>query len=373
MRPAAEKGLLHAHDEHRAPSTLSRQAPGPMKSGNYRELIAEGQQWLSGIGRGEPLLPGIAWGRFVGLLIEAMRPHYFAFGVGAALAGAAAVRAPAGSSRVAIAAFVAGMGWGVGQLVNDLLDRDTDAINAPGRPLADGRLPAGPALAAALLLGLVLLAALLAVHPAAWTLGPAAVVLLMGYNKAKGIPVIGNLVFGSINAIAGGLGVLGRLPRQEEALPSALAALAEALPMLGLILGINAWFVLANYEKDRLGDRAAGYKTLPLLVGVRASALVRAVSLPLLAFCILQLDAPPDLPGTVTLTVAAVLGGLSVLPSLLKGTDEAALRGYRLAVPASFLAMLGLAAPLLGGPGLALAALASVALMEASFLRTNNP
>ncbi|MDC0707491.1 UbiA family prenyltransferase [Stigmatella sp. ncwal1] len=344
-----------------------------MTGRGYKELVAEGRQWLLGIRQGGPWLPGIPWPRFVGLIIEAMRPHYFAFGVGAALAGAAAVREPSGSARVALAAFVAGTGWGVGQLINDLLDRDTDAVNAPGRPLADGRLPAGPAIGTALVLGLVLLVALLAIHPVAWMLGPAAVVLLVGYNKAKGIPLVGNLIFGAINTVAAALGVLARLPSSEEALSSALTALAGALPLLGLILGINAWFVLANYEKDRLGDRAAGYKTLPLLMGVRASAFVRAVSLPALACGILRLEASPEMPGAVALTGAAVLGGLSVLPSLLKGTDEAALRGYRLAVPASLLAMLGLAAPLLGGLGLAIAALASVALMEATFLRTHNP
>lgn len=344
-----------------------------MKGHRYQTLFTEGRQWLRNVGQGAPVLAGLGAGRFGVLLLEAMRPHYFAFGVGAALAGAAALPGPVDGGRVALAAFVAGTGWGVGQLFNDLLDRDTDAINAPGRPLADGRLPAGPVLGAAVLLGLVLLAALQALHPAAWVLGGTAVVLLVGYNQAKGLPVLGNLIFGAINAVAGGFGVLARLPRPEASLSQAFEALGEALPLLGLLLGINAWFLLANYEKDRTGDRAAGYRTLPLLLGVRASALLRAIALPFLAVGAVRLGAAAELPGQVVLTVAVVLGGLSVLPSLWRGTDEAALSGYRLAVPASSLAMLGLAAPLLGGVGLALAALASTALMEATFRRTPHP
>jgi 4-hydroxybenzoate polyprenyltransferase len=274
---------------------------------------------------------------------------------------------------VALAAFVAGGGWGVGQLINDLLDRDTDAVNAPGRPLADGRLPAGPTMAVALLSGLALLAALLVIHPAAWMLAPAAVILLVGYNKAKGVPLVGNLVHGGIAAVAGGLGVLGALPREGNAIPVALEGLGSAVPMLAAILTIDAWFILANYEKDRLGDRAAGYRTLPLLIGVRASALIRAAGVMALAAGIAGFHLAPSDPGKVALSIAAALGLLSVLPSLRFGTDEAALRAYRLAVPASFISMLGLAAPLLGEIGLALATLGSLALMEAIFLRTRHP
>jgi 4-hydroxybenzoate polyprenyltransferase len=143
--------------------------------------------------------------------------------------------------------------------------------------------------------------------------------------------------------------------------------------MLAAILTIDAWFILANYEKDRLGDRAAGYRTLPLLIGVRASALIRAAVVMALAAGVTGFHLAPSDPGRVALSIAAALGLLSVIPSLRRGTDEAALRAYRLAVPASFIAMLGLAAPLLGGIGLALATLGSVALMEVIFLRTRHP
>jgi 4-hydroxybenzoate polyprenyltransferase len=143
--------------------------------------------------------------------------------------------------------------------------------------------------------------------------------------------------------------------------------------MLGAILTIDAWFILANYEKDRLGDRAAGYRTLPLLIGVRASALLRAAVVVGLAAGIAGFQLALVLPGQAALLVAAALGLLSVLPSLWSGTDEAALRGYRLAVHASFIAMLGLAAPLLGGIGLVLVTGGSLALMEAMFLRTRHP
>ncbi len=344
-----------------------------MQSRSYKSLLIEGRRWIHAVGRGHEPLIGMPLGRFAGLIIEAVRLHYFAFGAGAALAGSAVVPSASGSVRVALAAFVAGGGWGVGQLINDLLDRDTDAVNAPGRPLADGRLPAGPTIAVALISGLVLIAALLAVHPAAWMLAPAAVVLLVGYNKAKGLPLVGNLVHGGIAAVAGGIGVLGTLPKGAEPMLEALEGLGGALPMLAAILTIDAWFILANYEKDRLGDRAAGYRTLPLLIGVRASALIRAAVVLALAAGVAGFHLAPSWPGKVALSIGAGLGLLSVIPSLRFGTDEAALRGYRLAVHASFIAMLGLAAPLLGGIGLILTTLGSLALMEAVFLRTRHP
>ncbi len=344
-----------------------------MQSRSYKSLLTEGRRWIQDVGRGRQPLIGMPPGQFARLIIEAVRLHYFAFGAGAALAGSAAVPTASGSLRVALAAFVAGGGWGVGQLINDLLDRDTDAVNAPGRPLADGRLPAGPVMAVTLFSGLVLLGALLAIHPAAWMLAPAAVVLLVGYNKAKGLPVLGNIVHGGIAATAGGLGVLGALPPGDDSMLAALEGLGEALPMLAAILTIDAWFILANYEKDRPGDRAAGYRTLPMLIGVRASALVRAAVVMALALGIAGFHLAPGLSGKVALGIAAALGLLSVIPSLRLGTDEAALRAYRLAVHASFIAMLGLAAPVLGSLGLVIATIGSLALMEAMFLRTRHP
>ncbi|HEX8699037.1 MAG TPA: UbiA family prenyltransferase [Myxococcaceae bacterium] len=344
-----------------------------MESRSYKSLITEGRRWFHDVGRGQEPLIGMPPVQFARLLIEAVRLHYFAFGAGAALAGSAAVPAASGSVRVALAAFVAGGGWGVGQLINDLLDRDTDAVNAPGRPLADGRLPAGPVIAVALLWGLGLLGALLAIHPSAWMLAPAAVVLLVGYNKAKSLPLLGNLVHGGIAATAGGLGVLGALPRENGSTLTALEELGTALPMLVAILTIDAWFILANYEKDRPGDRAAGYRTLPLLIGVRASSLVRAATVMGLAAGIARFHLAPGLAGQVALCLAAALGLLSVLSPLRSGTDEAALGAYRLAVHASFIAMLGLAAPLLGGIGLVIATVGSLALMESVFWRTRHP
>jgi 4-hydroxybenzoate polyprenyltransferase len=344
-----------------------------MEAKSYRVLVVEGKRWLGAVVQGREPLIGMPLGRFIGVLTEAVRLHFFAFGAGAALAGAAAVSSSPGLLRVGLAAFVAGAGWGVGQLINDVLDRDTDAVNAPGRPVADGRLPVGPTLAVVLVSGLGLLAAMLAIHSAAWMLAPAAVVLLVGYNAAKSLPLLGTVVHGAIAAVAGAMGVLGAWPERADSLFDALAGLVSAWPTLGAILAIDAWFLLSNYEKDRVGDRAAGYRTLPLLIGIRSCALIRAVLALALAASVVWPGAVPGLPGKVALLVAAAVGVLSTLPPLLAGTEEAALRGYRLAVPASFIAMIGLAAPLLGAVGLVSATLASLALVELTFLRTRHP
>jgi len=50
---------------------------------------------------------------------------------------------------MALAAIIAAAGWGAGQLLNDFLDRASDAINAPDRAIVAGRLPARWALVGA--------------------------------------------------------------------------------------------------------------------------------------------------------------------------------------------------------------------------------
>src|SRR5262245_41097302 len=100
----------------------------------YRGLALSGTEYLRRVIRGERAWLEISTGSFLVELAMALRPHFFALSGIAALAGASAVSTVFGV-RIAIAAVIAGLGWGVGQLVNDLLDRETDQINAPDRAI----------------------------------------------------------------------------------------------------------------------------------------------------------------------------------------------------------------------------------------------
>jgi len=316
--------------------------------------------------RGEPVL-GVPLGTF---LVEhglALRPHFFALSGIAALAGSAAVTSTL-TPRIALGAFIAGLGWGVGQLVNDLLDRETDVVNAPDRAIVARRLPAGPALACAAVLGIGLAVATAFVHPRAWVLALAAAVLILSYNTAKSRPLLGNIALAWLMSIAAAIGALAALA--PDASWSDARRLTSTLPLVG---AIAAWYLQSNYEKDRRGDRAAGYRTLAVLLSVRQSAIARALSLAAIAFASHATAALPTLTSRVTMLLALTVGLASTLPPIRQNSDEASLRSYAASVAASILAMLSLSSPLLSPPGTALLLLLSQALVSAAFRRSPNP
>jgi 4-hydroxybenzoate polyprenyltransferase len=306
-------------------------------------------------------------GSFLIELGLALRPHFFALSGVAALAGASSV-ATVLTPRIALGAFIAGLGWGVGQLVNDLLDRETDVVNAPDRAIVAERLPAGPALACALVLGVGLAVATAMVHPRAWVLALAAALLILFYNGAKYIPLLGNLALAMLMAVAAGIGALSAL---GPAAPwSDARGLASTLP---LVSAIAAWYLQSNYEKDRRGDLAAGYRTLAVLLSVRQSGIVRAVSIVVIALAANATHSLPDPISQSTMLVAALVGIASTLRPISQNTDEAALRSYAVSVTASILSMLSLAAPLLSRWGTTLVLILSLTLVSAAFRRSPNP
>jgi 4-hydroxybenzoate polyprenyltransferase len=306
-------------------------------------------------------------GAFAARLALALRPHFFALSSIAALAGAAAV-STALSVRVGVAAVIAGLGWGVGQLVNDLLDRETDLVNAPDRAIAAGRLPEGPTLLFAVALGAGLVVATALLHPAAWLLGVAASLLVTFYNAAKRWPLLGNVALGLLMTVAAAIGAAAALPHDSLA-----AHFAGAWRTALLVAAISAWYLQSNYEKDRPGDRAAGYSTLATVLPVRVSAALRAAAIVAIAWGAQNAGFLADPVSLSTMAAGVVLGLASCAAPLASGTDEAALRGYRAAVPASILAMLALAVPLLGRWGTTFVLVLALALVWSAFRRSPNP
>jgi 4-hydroxybenzoate polyprenyltransferase len=308
----------------------------------------------------------VSIGSFAAELTMALRPHFFALSSLAALAGASAVSREL-TPRIGVAAVIAGLGWGVGQIVNDLLDRETDLVNAPERAIAAGRLPAGPTLLVALVLGVALAAGTALVHPFGWLLAVLAMILLVLYNATKRWPLLGNVALGVIMTVAFAIGAAAARP------PSLAGALAGAWKPALIVAAIAAWYLEANYEKDRPGDRRAGYVTLATLISVRASAAFRAVTIVAIAWGAHAAGALGDPVAESTMGVAALVGLASTVAPILRDTDEAALAAYRAAVPASILATLALAAPLLGRGGTTFVLVIALALVWAAFRRSANP
>jgi 4-hydroxybenzoate polyprenyltransferase len=351
-----------------------------MSRSGYRALAENGTEYARRVFRGEAPLIGMPFWSFAGEIGMAMRPHFFALPSLAALAGAASyselTRDPTAPGdpawsivRSAPTALICGLGWGVGQIINDLMDRESDRVNAPARSITSGRLPAGPALLFALALGVILSMAIFFVYRSAGYLVPIAAILMVAYNAAKKWPVAGNVAHGGLMAVAAAIGLSSAIePAAKRQFDT-----SAAFPMLFMVGAIAAWYLQSNYEKDRPGDRAAGYVTLAVVMPVRASAALRALGIVAIALTARAFRLLPDPVSMVTMAAAVAVGVISTIGPMIENTDAAALRAYRFAVVASILGMLSLAAPLLGRWGTTLVLIVALLLVRAAFRRTDNP
>lgn len=96
-----------------------------------------------------------------------------------------------------------------GLALNDWADRRSDGATRPGRPIPSGRVPAGPALAVALLLLASSVALAAAVAPACGLWAAGLVALVVAYDLGGRGPWLGPLLLGACRAGNLGLGVLG--------------------------------------------------------------------------------------------------------------------------------------------------------------------
>ena len=318
--------------------------------------------------RGRRTLGSLTPSAFARAVLGALRPQFFALPAGAALAGAATAVSASASPRVILAAAAAAAGWGVGQLLNDLMDRTADAIDAPDRPAVRGLLPEGPTVMVAATLGTSVAVCTVLVHPMGSLLAATAAALLLAYDAAKPIPLAGNLAHGALIANAALIGGAAARPDQP------LLVVVEKTWFIALLAGSwAAVYLQANYEKDRIGDAHAGQRTLAQVLSLRTSALLRAAAG--LAILVAAARSHP-FSGAVALTAmwaSLLLLAVSAVRVALVPTERTALRSYRFAVHAATIGMLALGSAALGEAGTAVAILVAVALTEHAFHRTPNP
>lgn len=340
-------------------SSVNTQGPG------LRDLGSALARFVAAAARGSAPTPEPSWGAFFGHVTGALRVHFFAIPAGAVLAGAASASGIAQPWRVVIAAMAAGLGWGGGQLVNDLLDTRADAVDAPDRPAVRGYLPPGPTMLVALGVGVVVSSAIVAVHPAGAGLAAIALLLLLVYGRARRLPLLGNLAHACLVATAAWIGAAAAHPDRS---------LAECASLgWRQVLLCGAWAALyleANYEKDSHGDRVAGYFTLVHLIGVRTSAALRIVGSGALGWAAWAASDRDFSRAGILIATALMLG--SAVPALIGGSSRA-LAGYRYAVHGTNLGLLSLGGPALGPAAAIVCWLASAALTERAFFQTPNP
>ena len=197
-----------------------------------------------------------------------MRPYLlFVSGI-TGLAGVA-MGPTIGAERIWLAGAAFFLSYGFGQALTDCFQMDTDALSAPYRPLVQGVLARGPvlwtSLGGLLLCGLILVRC----NPLNAAFAALSVGGLATYTWFKRRWWGGPFYNAWIVAL---LVVMGRL---AAAGPHGTVHLS-AKPVGVLVVAFFGYanFVLTGYFKDIPADRATGYRTLPVVAGLRISAFV---------------------------------------------------------------------------------------------------
>ncbi|MCK4272766.1 geranylgeranylglycerol-phosphate geranylgeranyltransferase [bacterium] len=192
--------------------------------------------------------------------LQLSRPLNVVIAAGSVLVGALASGLLRPDLPVLLACLVAGLITGGANAINDVFDVQIDRVNKPGRPLPSGRLTRSQATA----FSVMLMVLGVAISPALglWGLLIAilVVLLLVAYSAwLKRMPLWGNLAV----ALAAGLAFL-------------YGGIATGRPGPALVPACFAFLFHLGREilkdaQDEVGDRAAGARTLPAVVGVPAA------------------------------------------------------------------------------------------------------
>ncbi len=150
------------------------------------------------------------------------------------------------------------LGWLGGHYLSDYFDRELDAIAKPHRPIPSGRLPARVALACGVL-AMVCVAALAVLT--GWRtslIAVLAVAAVLAYGlRLKALGIAGNLVRGALGALALLYGAAAVPPLDWQTL----------LPFVAAFWLHDTCSNLVGTLRDVDGDRAGGYRTLPVTHG----------------------------------------------------------------------------------------------------------
>jgi 4-hydroxybenzoate polyprenyltransferase len=237
----------------------------------------------------------LATAEFVRAYWTTMRPYLLFVSGSAGLAGLAlGPSLPLGDTLLLGA--VSFLAYGFGQALTDCFQIDTDTLSAPYRPLVRGVVRRGDVLGVSLV-GLALCGVIVVAYATINLLLAILTVFgLLTYTWFKrrwwGGPLYNALIVGVLCLIGYASATAGALA-WSSAVGGTLAA---------VVFGY-ANFVLAGYLKDVSADRRTGYRTMPVVFGLRATALVSDVLAALaLAGCGLALA------GTQAGTVGRVAG-----------------------------------------------------------------
>jgi 4-hydroxybenzoate polyprenyltransferase len=224
---------------------------------------------------------GIRSLRFWWLYMIEMRPYLLFV---SAITGVAGMSLAPGSGvfHLTVLTSLFFLAYGFGQALTDCFQLDTDALSAPYRPLAAGEIRRRNVLAVSLA-GLVVGGLVLVLYnPVNLLLASTGIAGLATYTFFKrrwwGGPFY-NAWIVAVLCLIGYASGLGAADAPFDWTPEVTATLLT-------VLFAYANFVLVGYYKDISADRATGYRTLPVVFGLRASAVVSdALAVASLAAC----------------------------------------------------------------------------------------
>lgn len=210
--------------------------------------------------------------------VRLFRPHHAPLTLTAGIAGMLAAPENPTFASLLIGGSICFGGYSFGQVFNDYADRKADAINAPYRPFVTGEINPVVALSvvAALTVATLVWAAIFAPAIVVWT--GIAIVGNAVYSQLKRLPMLGNVANGVDLALFVMIGAAAAAPER-----GAFDVPTEVVVVAVLVAVSLSAFCLLSYFKDIVGDREAGYRTLPVVLGAHRA---RPWTIPLPLACL---------------------------------------------------------------------------------------
>lgn len=167
------------------------------------------------------------------------------------------------------------LGYSAGQIINDYIDRHSDELNAPHRPIPSKRITPQEALSSAALIYGIFVFASFSINFYAGLITITALILAASYSFLKKYGILANMIFPVIMSLIA---------------PYASIVTTDMIPPVVVLIAITIFFYdfgmnIIGTFKDIEGDKATGVNTLPVRVGpFKAAVIVAEVSLISLIF-----------------------------------------------------------------------------------------
>ncbi len=173
------------------------------------------------------------------------------------------------------------LSWGVNQIINDLLGKEEDKINAPNRPSVSGELNSKLAIATTSIILFMMLVVSYFLSPLSLIPAILGILLNIIYQYAKSYSLLGNLVFGLMMSMCSVYGFFACGAYSYDYLNRIVIAVLynHSFPnnitlvylLLSLVILISGTMTFFTYFKDIKGDKQAGKNTFIVNNGLKIS------------------------------------------------------------------------------------------------------